>query len=51
MDEDKKNEIVEWFEFRISHLKERHARGDENAYVRLTEVEAMKDFFERLFSK
>lgn len=38
---------MDWIDFRVTHLRERYAGGDFNAYIRLTEVEALKDFIER----
>jgi hypothetical protein len=37
-------DFLEWCDFRITHLRERIQKGDESAYTRLTEVEAMKEF-------
>lgn len=38
-----KREVKEWFDFRIEHLKKRVDESEPGAYVRLTEVEAMRD--------
>ena len=38
--------IAGYIEFRIEHLKSRYRSGEQSAYVRLTEIEAMRDYIE-----
>lgn len=40
--------LTEYINFRIEHLKKRYDGGEFNAYIRLTEIEALMDFIEKL---
>ena len=40
--------ITGYIDFRIEHLSTRYAGGEQDAYIRLTEIEAMRDFVEKI---
>lgn len=43
-DKNRLEKLADWIEFRIEHLKKRYAAGEESAYIRLTEIEALKEY-------
>ena len=41
-------QLADYIDFRVEHLQARYQSGEFDAYIRLTEIEALKDFLGKL---